>query len=239
METLTGRQQDILALVGETGFVTIEALADSFGVSAQTIRREIIALDKAGLLQRFHGGAGRAEGTNTLRLGHHYKAQMDREEKDHIATKVASLIKPGSSLYMDVGTTMEAAALALNRLDNLTILTNSMRVAAQFDPGHHSVHVLGGEVAGQDGSLVGEQAVLHVRDLRLDYALIGCSGIEPNGNVMDFDRRKIAIKQAALSVCRHGYLLATSAKFSHSAFARICHTDDLDAVITSERTPKA
>ncbi|WP_319567478.1 DeoR/GlpR family DNA-binding transcription regulator [Cohaesibacter marisflavi] len=234
MDTLSKRQQDILTLVGESGFVTIEALADSFGVSAQTIRREIIAMDNAGLLQRFHGGAGRAEGTSTLRLGHNYKAHQNREEKDLIAQKVADLVAPGSSLYIDVGTTMEAAAIRLNKLASLTILTNSMRVAANFDHTRHAVHVLGGVMAGQDGSLVGEQAVLNLRDVRLDYALIGCSGIETSGSVMDFDQRKIAIKQAALGVARHSYLLATAGKFERSAFARICHRDDVEAVISSD-----
>ena len=232
MTNLSTRQQQILALVDEKGFVTIEALADSFGVSAQTIRREIIALDKISMLQRFHGGAGRAADTDKLRLGHEYKALHDNDEKDLIARHAMTHISNGDTLYIDVGTTMETVATHLNGLEQLTVLTNSMLVAIKLDHTRHSVHVLGGEVAGQDGSLVGEQVVLQLRDLRLDHALIGCSAIEPDGSVMDFDKRKIAIKQAARSVSRHSYLLASNRKFERTAFARICHRDDFDEVIS-------
>lgn len=235
MDGLSERQQQILERVDQAGFVTIEALAESFGVSAQTIRREIIALDNKGILQRFHGGAGRASGTDKLRLGHEYKSHYERDEKDLIARQAARLIHSGDSLYIDVGTTMEIAAEKINEIEQLTILTNSMLVAAKFNHGRHLVHVLGGEVAGHDGSLVGEQAVLQLCDVRLDHALIGCSAIEPAGNVMDFDQRKIAIKQAARSVAKQSYLLATHRKFGRSAFARICHVDDFDQLITQRR----
>ncbi|WP_373237483.1 DeoR/GlpR family DNA-binding transcription regulator [Cohaesibacter celericrescens] len=233
MDALSPRQQQILELVDRVGFVTIEALAESFKVSAQTIRREIITLDSKGILQRFHGGAGRANGTDKLRLGHEYKSQQEHLEKEIIAKQVTQHIASGDTLYIDVGTTMERVAQELNKFDQLTILTNSILVATKFDHARHSVNVLGGEIAGQDGSLVGEQAVQQLRNLRLDHALIGCSAIEPDGSVMDFDQRKIAIKQAAKSVSRHSYLLASQHKFGRTAFARICHMDEFTTVISN------
>jgi DeoR family glycerol-3-phosphate regulon repressor len=231
---LSERQRAILDLVVERGFVTIDGLAGIFGVSAQTVRREIIAMNASGLLQRFHGGAGLPAGMDALRLGHGYKSGRARSEKIAIAERVSKLIQPGSSVFVDIGTTMETAAEALNRLDGLVVFTNSMKVAALFDFKRHAVNVLGGERAGSDGSLVGEAAVSALWDLRLDHALVSCTGIEADGSVMDFDRRKIAVKSAALAAASVTSLLATREKFGRSAFARIGHLDDFDHVITGQ-----
>lgn len=229
---LTERQRKILAAVEAQGFVTIEGLADAFQVSAQTVRRDIIALDAARLLQRFHGGAGIGADNTAVRLGHHHKRTIAADAKQAIAHKAAAIVPAGASVFLDVGTTVEAAAAALNRTDGLTVFTNSMNAAAMFDPQAHDVHVLGGQLGGGDGSLVGETVVTALVELRLDYALIGCSGIEDGGAVMDFDMRKIAVKKAAMRAARHRCLLAAADKFGRSARAVIAMTRDFDHIVS-------
>lgn len=230
--TLTDRQREIVEMVESQGFVTIEQLADGFDVSAQTVRRDIIALDAMGMLQRFHGGAG-IGGSAAVRLGHGQKRLVAQDAKREMAAAAAQLVSPGVCLYIDVGTTTEAAAVELNACEGLTVFTNSFHVAAVFDPGCHDVHVLGGTVAGKDGSMVGETIVTQLLDLRLDLAMIGCSGIEADGSVMDFDPRKIAVKQAAMRVANRTCLLATKDKFGRTARARFANLTDFDDVISS------
>lgn len=226
------RQREILALAEAQGFVTIENLAQRFGVSAQTVRRDIIALDQAGLLQRFHGGAGSNERVESMRLGHAHKKELSPEAKRRIGERAAALVPDGATLFLDVGTTVEAAAEALDRRDGLRIFTNNLRAALRFDPGRHQVHVLGGMLTGRDGSLTGGGVITVLSGLNLDFALIGCSGIEPGGRVMDFDLNKIEVKKTAMRIAGSSLLLADSSKFGRSALAEIAARTAFDAVVS-------
>ena len=229
--SLNPRQEQILALTEAHGFVKIDDLAESFGVSAQTVRRDIIALSDAGLLQRFHGGAGAVGGGEALRLDHGRKTTISIQEKSKVAQAAARLVPEGSTVFLDVGTTVEAAALELRKRQSLQVFTSSLRAALQFDPTHHDVRVLGGRLAGRDGSLVGEEVVMALAGLRIDIALLGCSAIDRNGQVMDFDLSKIAVKKAAMRSARASYLLATPSKFGRSALAIFAQTGDFTQVI--------
>ena len=226
---LTERQRHILARIEAQGFATIEQFAEAFNVSAQTVRRDIIQLDRLQLLQRFHGGAGKLD--PQVRLGYQRKAELAVAEKQAIGRAAAALIRDGALVFLDVGTTVEAAARALARRPGFTIVTNSLRTAAVFDPDEHEVRVAGGVVRGADGSLVGAAAMRQVGLYRFDHALIGCSAVEPDGAVMDFDAEKVAVKRAAMAAARARSLLATRRKFALTARIRIGTLDDFDHVL--------
>ncbi|MFB9355714.1 DeoR/GlpR family DNA-binding transcription regulator [Sneathiella chinensis] len=228
---LTDRQKQILDFTERDGFVTIERLAEIFSVSAQTVRRDIITLSEAGRLQRFHGGAGAIETHETLRLDYSHKENLSVSGKTAVARQAAALIPDGTSLYLDVGTTMEMTAKALNAHQGLNIFTNSMRVALALDISRHTIHVLGGRVAGKDGSLVSEDLPLTLSGLQLDFALIACSCIDDKERVMDFDLSKIAVKRAAMASATRTMLLATPDKFGRAALATIAPLQDFDHVI--------
>jgi len=230
----TERQSEILAVVEESGYATLESLAERYSVSMQTVRRDIIALSNAGRLQRFHGGAGPIEREEAARLDYQAKRDISRSEKHVIGEQAADLIQDGATLFLDVGTTIEACAAALAKRRGFTIFTNSMPAAMKFDPQEHQVIVLGGKMAGRDGSIVGVDTLNIVKDVNLDYALIGCSTIDPSGRVMDFDLEKISIKKAAMKAARRSLLLATQNKFGRSALAVIAHVDQFDEVVKQD-----
>lgn len=231
---LSQRQGEILAKVETRGFATIEQLAEEFGVSTQTVRRDIIALDAQGLLQRFHGGAGSNPPENAARLDHRRKAGLNVGGKARIAAEAVAAIPEGAALYLDAGTTMEATAAALNRRDGLLIFTSNMLAAHRIDHQRHEVRLLGGRVAGRDGSLTGEEVVAALHELRLDLALIGCSAISETGSVMDFDLGKIAVKKAAMRISRAAWLLATPEKYGRVARAEIAPLPDFARRFTGE-----
>lgn len=232
--TFTDRQYRIVDLAERRGFVTIEHLAEEFGVSAQTVRRDIIALAEAGRLQRFHGGAGAIGETETLRLDHRHKENLSVDAKQAIAQQVAAMVPDGASLYLDVGTTIEYAARALDAHNDLKVFTNSIRAALSFDPKRHTVTVLGGRMTGKDGSLTGEEVVMTLGDLRIDFALIACSAIDDRGRVMDFDLSKIAVKKAAMAAADKKLLLAVPSKFGLTALSTLATVNDFDHVVSGE-----
>ncbi len=215
------------------GFVTIEALAAHFDVSAQTIRRDIIELDAQGLISRFHGGAGPSE--KLERRTYQQKKSLQSPAKTMIGRKTASLIPGGASVFIDVGTTAEAAAEALCGHHDLTVFTCSCVVALLFgNSATASVELAGGVLDGPDGALVGSRTTQWVSRLRIDYALISCSAIEADGSVLDFSSEKIEIKRAAMAAARCSILMADHTKFERRASFKLAELPDFDHFIVDQ-----
>lgn len=232
------RRMAILAIVREQGFATIEALARQFGLSAQTVRRDIVHLDAEGLLHRFHGGAGVREGH--VRLGYAEKRGVAADAKDRIGRAAASLIADGDAIFLDVGTTVEAVARALRGHRGLRVFTNSLPAATILaDGGDTELFVLGGTVRGVDGSLVGDATTAAIAGFRFDHAVIGFSGCEPDGTLLDFDLHKVAVKQAAIRRSRRVIAVGTADKFQRSAPVAVAGFDALTHLVTDAAPPPA
>lgn len=237
-EALSPRQREIVRLVSMHGFATIETLARQFDVSAQTVRRDIIRLDELGVLQRFHGGAGARQ--STTRLGYAQKQTLSAEAKERIAAEVAEMVPSGSSLFLDVGTTVEAVARALRDHREMHVVTNSLSAAAILSNAPvGDVFVTGGMARGPDGSLVGDATQAGIGQFRLDLAVIGCSGFdEESGAPMDFDLLKVAAKRAMIAQSRRAMLVADASKFTRSAIVRIAGLEEVSVLVSDEPPPE-
>jgi DeoR family transcriptional regulator, glycerol-3-phosphate regulon repressor len=237
-DEITLRQREIVTIVGEKGFATIEALAQHFAVSAQSIRRDIIQLDKARLLQRFHGGAGRRDAS--VRLGYAEKHERAAEGKARIGRAAAALVPEGAAVFLDVGTTVEALARELRQRGTAMRVFTSSLAAAMVLAGHDAVelHVFGGTTRGPDGSLVGAATVAAVSAIHFDIAFVGYSGFDDDAGLMDFDLDKIAVKQAALRRTDVAVALGDASKFYRRAVARISSLDELTHLVSDEEPPQ-
>ncbi len=230
------RRQAILAIVREQGFATIEALARRFGLSAQTVRRDIVHLDGEGLLHRFHGGAGVRE--RHVRLGYAEKRGVAADAKDRIGRAAADLIADGAAVFLDVGTTVEAVARALRGRRALRVFTSSLAAATILADGEGpEVFVLGGSVRGADGSLVGDATTAAIARFRFDHAVIGFSGCEPDGTLMDFDLHKVAVKQAAIARAHGAIAVGTADKLGRSALVAVAGIEALSHLVTDAALP--
>ena len=232
------RQQEIVARVREQGFVTIETLAKMFDVSPQTVRRDIIRLDEAGLIRRFHGGAGQRE--NTTRPGYSQKRDTAPDSKRRIAAACAALIPHGSSVSLDVGTTVEAVAQALLDHRRMHVIATSLGAASLLAGSQvGDVVVTGGLLRGVDGSLVGEGTIAALNRFRVDTAVLACSGFDDaDGSVMDFDILKVAIKQAMVAQARRVILVADASKFTRSALVRVMPFEAVSIFVTDALPPE-
>jgi len=227
------RQREILQAVRTRGFATIESLAVHFDVSAQTVRRDIIQLDEQGLLKRFHGGAGAIE--TRARYSYSQKKLMQSSAKIHMGETLARLLPDDASVFLDVETTLEAAAAALAARQKLRVFTHSLTVALAF--AHNpavQVEVAGGRLASMDGALAGSRTTRWLGDLRPDYAVIGCSGIDESGEFLDHDPAKIEIKRCAMRNARCNVLLADHTKFGRHALMRIAGLGEFDVLISDQ-----
>ncbi len=233
MQTLSPRQSEIVKLARAAGRVVVEDLVARFEVTPQTIRKDLNELCNLGVLQRFHGGAAYAAGV--ANVGYESRRQISSQAKRLIGEHTARLIPNNCSLFVNIGTTTEEVARGLYNHQGLMVITNNLNVA-QLLRGHSQIEVIvaGGVLRHADGGIVGEAAVEFIRQFKVDFAVIGVSGIDTDGSLLDYDFREVSVSRAVLAASRRAILVADAMKFSRTAPVRIGHIADLDYLVTDQ-----
>ncbi|MCY1266451.1 Glycerol-3-phosphate regulon repressor [compost metagenome] len=227
---LAPRQQNILELVRERGYASIEELARSFVVTPQTIRRDINLLSELGLLLRYHGGA--AYDSSVENTAYSMRVGQMHDEKRRIAEAVAAAVPDHASLFINIGTTTEAIASALLGHQALKVITNDLHVANILSAKEDfEVLVAGGKVRN-DGGVVGQATVDFFQQFKVDYALVGISGIDEDGSLLDFDFSEVRVSRAIFDNARQVFLAADSSKFGRNAMVRLGSITQVDRVFT-------
>jgi DeoR family glycerol-3-phosphate regulon repressor len=231
------RQAGILATVRELGSVSVEALADRFDVTLQTVRRDVTLLADAGLLARFHGGV-RLPASTTENIAYRQRQRLNEDAKRAIAQAVAAQVPEGCSLILNIGTTAEAIALALLQHRGLRVITNNLNVAAILsDAPGCEVTVAGGQVRSRDRGIIGETTVEFISQFRVDIGVIGISGIESDGSLRDFDVREVKVAQAIMRASRQVWLAADHSKFDRPAMVALGHLEQVHRLFTDQPPP--
>ena len=231
------RQAGVLEAVRAQGSATVEALAERFGVTLQTVRRDVKLLSDAGLLARFHGGV-RLPASTTENIAYRQRQALNDDAKRRIAQAVAAQVPEGCSLILNIGTTTEAIARALVHHRGLRVLTNNLNVAAILsDNADCEVIVAGGQVRPRDRGIIGETTVEFIRQFRVDIGVIGISSIEADGTLRDFDVREVKVAQAIIRASRQVWLAADHSKFDRSAMVEVGRLDQVDQLFTDRAPP--
>jgi DeoR family glycerol-3-phosphate regulon repressor len=235
---LAPRHTHLLDVVRSHGPQTIEALAERFGVTLQTVRRDVQRLAEAGLLSRFHGGV-RLPGSTTENIAYRQRQAMESEAKTRIAKAIAQRVPNGCSLILNIGTTIEAVARELMQHRGLRVITNNLHVAGLLSANPDcEVIVAGGQVRGSDQGIVGEATVDFMRQFKVDIGLIGISGIEADGTLRDFDYREVKVARTIIEQSREVWLAADRSKFNRPAMVELVRLDDVDVLFTDEPPPQ-
>jgi len=232
------RQQQIIDLVRQRGFVSIEALAEHFAVTPQTVRRDINRLCERELLRRYHGGAGLPSSVENVA----YKTRqiLFHEEKRRIAQLAAQHIPDGASLFINIGTTTEEVAVALLEHSHLRVITNNLHVASILSENDRfEVIVAGGELRSRDRGIIGMATVDFISQFKVDFGIIGISGIDADGSLLDFDPREVRVSQAIIANSRQVFLVADHSKFGRNPMVRLGSLAEIDAFFTDEPPPPA
>ncbi len=230
------RHQKILDKIGESGFASIQVLADYFDVTPQTIRRDLNLMSKNGVVLRFHGGAGLTVSTENVDYAN--RKVLCLAEKRRIAAMTASHIPSRASLFINIGTTTEEVAKNLINHERLRVITNNLNVAKLLaDHGNVEVIVAGGLVRQRDCGIVGEAASDFIRQFKVDYGIIGISGIDLDGTLLDFDYREVRAARAIIENSRRVYMVADHTKVGRNAMVRLGSIEEIDALFTDSMPP--
>lgn len=229
------RQQQTLELVKERGYISIDELAQHFSVTPQTVRRDINQLADDGLLRRYHGGAAidsNSSVSNTdysMRIGHNF------EEKQRIANAIADAVPDHASIFINIGTTTEAIAHALMQHQGLKVITNNLNVANILSKKEDFEILIASGKVRPDGGVIGQATSDFFKQFKVDYALIGISGIDEDGTLLDFDFQEVSVSQEIIAGARHVFLAADHSKFGRHAMMRLGSLTDIECLFTNEK----
>ncbi|MFD3330441.1 DeoR/GlpR family DNA-binding transcription regulator [Streptomyces sp. NPDC058701] len=228
------RHQEILRLAREAGRVDVLSLADRFQVTAETVRRDLTALDRSGLLRRVHGGAipaGRAD--LDLEPDLTEREATAAEEKDRIAAAALAELPDGGSVVLDAGSTVARLAAGIPADVALTVVTHALPVAARLaDHTGIDLHLVGGRVRHRTRAAVDAWALRAYAEIRADVLFLATNGFSADGGLTTPDLAEAAVKRAAIGAARRVVLLADSVKAGQEHFARFGSFADVDLLIT-------
>ena len=226
------RQQEIVRIARARGRIDVTTLADELGVTAETIRRDLTTLERAGVLRRVHGGAIPVE-----RIG--FEPALDTRdsvltgEKERIAKAALAELPEEGAIILDAGSTTGRLAQALPMDRELTVVVNSPVIAAALGTRKNlNILLLGGRLRGRTLATVDDWALRPLADIFVDVAFMGTNGCSVERGLTTPDPAEAAVKQAMIHAARRCVLLADHTKMGNDCLARFGELSDVDTLIT-------
>ncbi|MFZ9284230.1 MAG: DeoR/GlpR family DNA-binding transcription regulator [Candidatus Nanopelagicales bacterium] len=233
----TQRRELILHSIENDGAVTVSRLAISLGVSEMTVRRDLDILEKTGQVIKVHGGATSPRMNKSAEPGFAAKVQLEQVAKNSIAKLATEMVSPGAAVALTAGSTTYAIAKHLINIPNLTVITNSIRVAELFHDGAASdseIIVLGGTRTPSD-ALVGPMANHNISNLNIDLCFMGVHGMDAQAGVTSPNLLEAETNRALAEVSRQFVVVADATKWGVIGLHTIAPLSEISTLITDKR----
>lgn len=234
---MTERQAEISELLRQEASLTIDELAEKFGVTTQTIRRDVNVLCELGIARRRHGGI--VPLSTKGNLAYASRQILNRSGKIHLAEEVARHVSNYSSLSIGIGTTPEVVASALLNHKGLRIFTNSLNIAqiCSVKP-DFEINIAGGRFRREDHDVLGNSVERFFESYKTDYGIFGVAGVELDGSLLDFYEEEVRIREQILRNCRESFLVLDYQKFGRSAHVRGGDISEATKVFCDKNPPE-
>ncbi|GGS97005.1 DeoR family transcriptional regulator [Planobispora rosea] len=234
------RQQAILDRVRASGGVRVADLVREFGVSDMTIRRDLEVLAERGLLEKVHGGATAAGPGSTEEPGFAAKSVRQQAEKEAIARRAALLVRPGTAVALSAGTTTWTLARLLVDVPELTVITNSIRIAEVFhrSPRADRTVILTGGVRTPSDALVGPVAVAAIRGLHVDTLFLGVHGMSPRAGFTTPNLLEAETDRALVASAHRLVVPADHSKWGTVGISTIAALSEAHVIISDPGLPE-
>jgi DeoR/GlpR family transcriptional regulator of sugar metabolism len=231
------RMQHVLHLLETRDSVLVTELAEAFSVSQVTVRSDLSALARQGLVARVRGGV-RALQQGQSEVGFDLRLRLEVERKRAIGRAAAALVDEGEAVALDASTTAYYLALELRGKRELVVVTNGLLVAtALADAPGISVLVTGGMLRLSAMSLVGDLGTDVLRTTRINKGFLGARGLSLERGLMDLNPDEVRIKQEMADACEQVYGIFDGTKWHRSALLAFVPVDQLAGIITDSSAP--
>lgn len=230
------RQQAMAQLVAARGRLSVNLLAEEYDVTTETVRRDLSALERMGLVRRVHGGAVPASSLAVIESGLVERDSANTTQKERIARAALALLPPaGSTVLIDAGSTTNRFASLLPRDHRLTVVTHAVPIAARLAGSPQiELHLLPGRVRSTTHAAVGVDTVAALSELRADAVFLGTNGVSVDHGLSTPDRDEAATKRAMVASARQVVVLADASKVGAESPVRFARLDDVDVLVTDD-----
>ncbi len=237
------RRERMLSLIRDREFMRVSDLSSLFGISEVTVRSDLALMADRGQLQRVHGGAIVRNTDPHIERTYEQAADTFRAEKTAIGEFAASLVRPGETVILDVGSSTTALAKALVTRDDLVdvvVITSSLTIALALEPAipRIAVIVTGGTLRPKQHSLVDPMASYVLDDVHATTAFIGCNGVHPEYGVTNVNLPEAATKRRMISAGQRTVVVADGSKLGNISVVKVADLSDIDLVITGSSAPR-
>ena len=231
------RQRAIASVLLVEQAVSVGDLCQRFSVSANTIRRDLRALEQSRQATVVHGGAIRNENRDT-EIPFPKRQTSSVTEKTMIGTRAAQMVQDGEAIILDAGTTTHFIAQALRRRQDLTVITNAINIAQELAESPGVVTILsGGVLRAKSNCLIGQTAERTLSEWHVAKAFISAGGVELEAGLTNPNPFEVPVKQAMIRAARQVILVATSDKFGFRSLAPFAALRSITTIITDEGLP--
>jgi DeoR family transcriptional regulator, aga operon transcriptional repressor len=234
------RRQQISALVRERGSVQVAPLAKRFGVSMQTIRKDLHFLAKRGVAERSYGGAISSTSVNIAsEPAVEAKRAIHTDEKVRIGALAATMVLPGESVVLDSGTTTLQIAHHLPDVEDITVLTNDLDILAVLARKERiTVVMLGGALRRRNRAFYGAQTMDALEDLHVDKLFLGVDGFDIERGITTHYEPEAMLNRRMVQAAGRVIAVTDSSKFGRVCLHRILNVGEIDALITDGPVPE-
>jgi DeoR/GlpR family transcriptional regulator of sugar metabolism len=227
------RLEQLRRLIRQDQVMRIEELCAQLRVSAATIRRDLDALEKLGVVRRVHGGAVSVESRLEEPLFDD-KTSLAAREKHRIAQAALRYIQPNDTVYLDGGSTVLELARLLKERTDLTIVTNSLRAALELASRGPRLILVGGDLRRLSQTVVGPLTRLMLNQVHIDKAFMGTIGLTLEEGLTTTDPSEAYTKELVMQHAREIFLLADSSKIGKVSFTHAGQVEGVRVLITDK-----
>lgn len=229
------RKNAILASLSMKGRVLVGDLSREFGVTEETIRRDLEKLVNDGLATKTHGGAVKNNGFN-LDLPFYVRKQTNIESKQYIAALIGNMIHDGDCIMLDSSTTALCVIRSILNKRGITLITNSIEILLELaNKTDWTVVSTGGMLKRDSLSLVGSQAERAVSGYHADLAICSCMGIDNDMGITESNEHEAQVKKAFFKSAEKKILALDSTKFDKAYFVKVFNASDINMLVTDKR----
>ena len=235
--SISERQKQILTILNERSFITVQELSDLTFTSASSIRRDLTYLQNNGLVKRLHGGVSAVPAVSRV-ASFYDRAHKNTKEKRAIAQKASELLKDGQTILLDSSTTVTFLLPYIAKFRNITVFTNNLTTALQAIELGIKTHCLGGCAIGGSTALSGPETFAAISAITADILFFSSQSLDCQGNISDTTQEENYARKVMLDATKMKVFLCDSEKFSSQSTYKLCNLNQLDFAVFDRPYPE-
>lgn len=228
--SISERQKQILSILQDRTFITVQELSALTFTSASSIRRDLTHLQNNGLVKRLHGGVSIVSPTEKV-ASFHDRAHKNVKEKRLIAQKASALLKDGLTVLLDSSTTATFLLPYIAKFPNITLFTNNLSTAIHAIELGINTHCLGGHAINGSVALSGSETFTALENLFVDILFFSSQSLDANGNISDSTEAENYVRKMMLKASKTTVFLCDFQKFNTTATYKLCNLNNIDYAV--------